>query len=428
MIGRIAVLAACAAGTAYVIKLREPSRRTLKPSFMPDSIEHFPNQLTFNWLGNEGGRYRVYRGRKLVYEGKETGFTDQGLKPGTLYTYTIEEETNEGLKIMKIQTATSRRKQVDEHILKSLIVTTVVSDERVSLFWEPIEGIEEYAIYRNGAAIGLVKENFFIDEDVQGDKDYTYSIIARRPLRKSEERVSSGKFVLSGLLGIVKKNSSKEMTAYESFTITKNVGRINDVLQPVQQQQQPRAPDEKWHLRYSTFLSEEMLKNPNPTSNLHFFKGDGRRFDPNSSHFRTRADIYIDMQQEEPSVDLKKQVGQTTAYNLDHEFAEEGRASDETIELSRVLHANDSTIFEVSHSVSNPLVVAPSIDYHVQAAFYETGGIDIVGIHDQSPNHEVYLKADRDTSWQTIHLALDKGLEMLSYPTANQYWRYSTIE
>ncbi|CRI74812.1 Uncharacterised protein [Chlamydia trachomatis] len=59
--------------------------------------------------------------------------------------------------------------------------------------------------------------------------------------------------------------------------------------------------------------------------------------------------------------------------------------------------------------------------------FYRNGEINIAGYHDQAPNHEVYLKETDDQNWEPLHLAENKGLEMMAHPTANHLWRYSTF-
>ncbi|HZG73526.1 MAG TPA: hypothetical protein VEY51_18465, partial [Chondromyces sp.] len=63
----------------------------------------------------------------------------------------------------------------------------------------------------------------------------------------------------------------------------------------------------------------------------------------------------------------------------------------------------------------------------VYGEFYQNGVIDITGLHDQSPYHEVYVKNENASSWQPIHQAKNKGLEWLAPPMANQLWRFSTF-
>lgn len=422
---RFTLLALGAAGAGYLISNQDRRADSHSSSFMADSIEHKQNKLTLHWNG-KGGFYRVYRGNQLVYSGAERSFSDHHLTPGTIYTYTIEEETKDEINIMKIQTATAPKEKNEDNILQNLIITTVIVKGKIRLYWEHIDGITEYTVFRNGTLVGKVKGNFFIDQRVRNNKEYTYTIKAMRPLISSEENISTGKFLLSELLGFLKKDTTQQQTAYEELRITKRIGRIDHLLKTKDTTgERFKSP---LQLRYTTFLTKKWLKNPNPTSNSHYFRGDNRGFDAESQQFRTRADITVDMTKDEPAVKLTKQVGKTRAYNWRRKFREEGQGSDDNIQLEKVLNLEDHTVFQISHSVSNPLIVAPAIDYDLQASFYKDGVIDIAGIHDQAPHHEVYLKSTQASSWQIIHQAQDKGLEMMGHPTANQLWRFSTME
>ncbi|MGA9226565.1 MAG: DUF3238 domain-containing protein, partial [Mesobacillus sp.] len=105
----------------------------------------------------------------------------------------------------------------------------------------------------------------------------------------------------------------------------------------------------------------------------------------------------------------------------------EADASDEGIKLKKVFSDDNKIMFQLHHSISNPLVMSPAIDYIVCGTFYKDGQFELVGIHDQAPHHEVYLKAAGTEDWEPIHRVESKGLEMMASTLANQYWRYSTF-
>lgn len=418
------------AGAAYLIRSKWHRQATVTAYAIKKkyAVKQKRDQITLAWP-NTGGPYQVYRDRQFIYSGMKPSVTDSQLAPGTIYTYTIERvnEQDHVLDRVKIQTATAAEEENGgENPLVDLVQTTVVAKGEIRLEWKPIDGIEEYTISRNGVDARKVSGCSFIDQNIRNDKEYLYHIQAKRPLQRSEQQNGEVKSFLASFVGVMKKNSSKEQTAMEEISVIKKVGPVQQLLQSGKEQQ-PEVKERSWQFRYTTFLAKKRIKNPNFVSKDHYFKGDNRGFDANSSRYRTRADVYIHEKEKESTVELSKAVGKTEAYSWHQTFIEEGQSSDEGIKLENVLKTDQKTTFQLIHSVSNPIVASPAIDYEVNVTFYRNGVIDIAGIHDQAPHHEVYLKKKSDSSWQTVHQAESKGLEMMADPMANQLWRFSTF-
>ncbi|MBR8643874.1 hypothetical protein KEH51_01175 [[Brevibacterium] frigoritolerans] len=111
---------------------------------------------------------------------------DRDLTPGTIYTYTIDSlnEKEQAVNRMKIQTSTTaEKKKKEDNILLDLVFTTIVAKGQASLEWEPIKGIKDYTIYRNGVDIGKVSGCSFNDRSISENQEYTYTIKAKRPFR-----------------------------------------------------------------------------------------------------------------------------------------------------------------------------------------------------------------------------------------------------
>ncbi|WP_226675170.1 DUF3238 domain-containing protein [Mesobacillus jeotgali] len=422
--GKLLPIALGIAGTLYAVNLNR-RRKTAAPSHsrMLKYTELGTKQIKLEWKGPNRS-YRAFRGEKLIYEGMEPKLVDQNLVPGTLYTYCIEtlDDQDNAIERMRIQTTTSVDFKEKDNILEDVLITTIVTHDQISFEWEPIEGVSEYTIFRNGIQLETVSSCTFTDKNIKDDDVYTYMIKAKRPLQRSNQLKWELKSVVANAVGAIKKDSSSEMAADEEFTITKRVGPIRKLLRSPQEN---KCKNGSWQLRYTTFLQEEWIKNPNAASVDQIFKGDHRSFDPEASQYRTRGDIFIDT--DRPTALLSKATGITEAFSRDHERLESARASDEGIQLEKVLTDDDRVKFHLNHSVSNPLVVSPAIDYHVCGTFYKDNEYNLVGIHDQAPEHEVYLKEPGTDEWQVIHLAHSKGLEMMADPMANHYWRYSTF-
>jgi hypothetical protein len=412
------------AGTLYAVNLNR-RRKTAASSHsrMLRNIEQGTKHIKLEWKGFNSS-YRVFRDRELIYEGMEPTLVDQNLIPGTLYNYCIEALDDHGnvKDRMRVQTTTSVDFKERDNILEDLLITTVVTHGQISFEWEPIKGVSEYIILRNGIKLETVTSCAFTDKGIKDDEVYTYMIKARRPLQRSDQLKWELKSLVANAVGAVKKDTSTEIAADEEFTITKRVGPLKELLMSPKDRKNKIG---NWQLRYTTFLKEEWLKNPNAASADQYFKGDHRSFDPESSNFRTRGEVFIDT--ENPSALLSKATGKTEAFTKDREKLESASASDEGIQLQKVLTDDDRVQFHLDHSVSNPLVVSPAIDYHVCGTFYKDNEFDLVGIHDQAPAHEVYLKEPGTDDWQVIHQAHSKGLEMMADPMANHYWRYSTF-
>lgn len=412
-------------GTVLVVIGKKIQPKMAYPkSFSLKSISQTTNEITFN-LRNERGPFRIYRENKLVYEGEDDTFTDKDLIEGTTYLYTIEIGSRRGTpERMKVQTSTAVQSKEAENVLQDTVITTIISRSLVSMEWEPIEGVEEYVICRNGKRIAKVEEPFFVDRWVASREEYTYWIYAERPMTKSEKDFDEEKFLVAGVIGFFKKGADERDAVMEKFQITKVLDPLEEILHS-----EDAAPERKeWRFQYKTFLNRAWFKNPNPASPYRYFKGDGRGFDPAAPEYRTMAEVVVTDDESFPDVRLNKDVGETKGYGMLRNLKKEETASDEGIQLEDVEIEEKKISFVLKHSVGNPLVTSPEIDYHVWGNLYHNGFYDIVGIHDQSPHHEVYLKHGVQRTWTTLHQSESEGLEWLAEPMAGMYWRVSNFK
>lgn len=409
--------------TALVILKKKQRKKIVTNSpfaFTVEAIEQKPHEITLKWTC-ENAIYRIYRNDKSIYSGSATTFTDRDLIPGTNYIYTIEKQTRNQQKneIIKIQTTTAVENKVSENILHDLIITTIISKQQIQIIWEPIDGIDQYQVYKDGEQISIVKEPCFIDNISTNDCTHNYMITAKRPLLSSNVKQSSGKFIISGVIGLLKKNSLNKKAIMETFKFTKSIPPINDILQI----KIPEKQINTCKLLYMTFLEEEWIKNPNLLSRFQYFKGDDRQFDPNALDYRTKAEISTNFD----DVRLDKSIGETKTYGLTKKLKKVDKASDEGIELTNIQVTEDTVSFILKHCIKNPIIISPAIDYQVQAIYTKTGFYNISGTHDQSPNHEIYLKQSNYSEWEPIHLMKSKGLDHMSNITPNTFWHISNF-
>lgn len=387
-------------------------------------VEQSDTLVYFRWSNTESV-CRVKRGDQVIYTGTQNFFKDEGLVEGALNTYTIErlDVSGKWMDKVKMQTGTENRQIDSMNRLAELVITTIVSESRISLAWGEIDGITTFDIYRNGEWIETVKKNQYTDRHVSNEQNFTYWIRGKRPVTKSSKNDNKKPFTLNKIFGALNPNSSQEKAAMEDFWITKKIAPLQSLLNDKEEQvQQPI-----WHFCYNTFLPESLLKNPNLLSPFHYFKGDDRKFDPDATQYRTHVNFTVSFQDNPPTLSWGKDVGPTIGYNWRKKFSKTDVASDEQINLKKTAESDQKFSLSLTHSVGNPLTTSPNIDYELSASFYRNGIYDIIGVHDQSPNHEVYLKLDNETEWTELHQSESEGLAFMAGPTANKYWRLSNF-
>ncbi|WJY26959.1 MULTISPECIES: DUF3238 domain-containing protein [Sporosarcina] len=390
------------------------------------SVTHDIGRIAFDW-DDAGGTYHVYKDGEHVYEGTSADFQDTDFTPGKLYDYTIErEEDGEVKDVIIVQTSPLDMEKNADNPLQSLVMTTIVAKTQVALSWERMKDTERYTVYRNGEELATVEANRFIDRDFPKDEPLTYSIYSERPIADSEEKYNISKSIIAKVFGIFYPKTTEKKASIEGFTMMKSIGRIDALLKPVRDRKPPEQV-EQWHFRYKTFLEDDILENPNVLSPNRYFKGDNRRFDPESDAFRTCVDIDLDYSRKDSPLIMTKEVGESVAYGLDKKVRERDTASDEGIGMKQLDHGEGETGFFLTHAVGNPLTTAPDINYEVQAVLRKNGTFDLTGYHDQSPDHEIYLRRGSGTRWIPVHQSRSEGLAYMTEVTAFQYWRYSNL-
>ncbi|ANU14878.1 hypothetical protein B481_0328 [Planococcus halocryophilus Or1] len=387
-------------------------------------LEQSDTLIYFRWTATEAV-CRVKRGSQVVYTGTQNYFKDEGLQVGHLYTYTIErlDVAGEWTDKIKIQTGTENRNVDNDNRLAEIVLTTIVSEGRVSLAWGKIDGISTFDIYRNGQFIESIKKNQYTDDKILSDQPYTYWIRGKRPVSLAGKKGSEKKFSLHKIFGALQQNSSKDKASMEDFWLTQKIAPLHSLLSD----QPNTAPQPVWHFRYNTFLPDTLLKNPNLLSPFHYFKGDNRSFDSDSLEYRTHVNFTVSFNENEPTLSWDKRVGPTIGYNWRKKFSKEDVASANEIDLIKTAESDQKISIALTHGVGNPLTTSPNIDYHLSADFYHDGTYTVLGVHDQSPNHEVYLKYSEDRQWTEIHQSESEGLSYMAGPTANKYWRLSNF-
>src|SRR5690606_4250788 len=257
--------------------------------------------------------------------------------------------------VIAMQTSAFAEEKNVENPLQSLVMTTIVAKTQIALSWEGIKDVTEYEVYRNGEFMTKVYTPRYIDRNIDQDQSYVYTIRSRRPLKKSEELLTSVKSAVSNVLGMLNPATTTSESAVETFTSIKSIGKPVDLLQPVNERERDIATVDQWKFRYTTFLADKWVRNPNLLSPNHYFEGDQRGFDPNGKGFRTRVDIELAYDEKGEPMKFTKEVGLTVAYDHLKRYREKARASADGITMKRTDHKQGESGFLLEHSVGNPL-------------------------------------------------------------------------
>lgn len=391
------------------------------------SVMHRPDLIYFTW-NDLGGQYNVYKDGVHLYEGTVPEFSDGDFKHAKLYNYSIERVVGgDVVDVIALQTSAFAEEKNKENPLQSLVMTTIVAKTQIALAWEEMKDVQEYDVFRNGVFLQTVGINRYIDRSFSKDESYTYTIHSKRPLLQSEERLNVSKSVASTIFDMLNPASSSEEAAIEGFTVTKLIAEPKRLLTPVGEREDLPNVD-RWSFRYTTFLADEWVKNPNLLSFNRYFKGDGRGFDPSGESYRTRVDIELAYDLERSPLFFTKSIGSSIGYSHSKRFREKATASSDGISMQRKDHQEGESGFHLTHSVGNPLTTAPKIDYEVRAVLRRKGTFDLTGYHDAAPHHEVYLMRGSGNDWLPIQQAESKGLAWMSSVIAWEYWRISNFE
>lgn len=356
------------------------------------------------------GKVRVTRNGKYIYEGTDKHYVDHETSIGEQVAYRF---TNEDGEVTKLYTAAVDPS--DELYWNRHLTVAVVATDGTYLHWDPIDGVDSYAIYREGYRIAEVVGNGFID-DTPLTKPTLYEVRAHRPASRSSKPGTSIAEVVGKVMSVAKELKTSTRRDKELYVMYFMVS--------------PSSPDmvkvDNIQLRVQAFLRPPLVKNPNLLSPHPYFEGDGRPFNVHATKYRTRTEVKVEgLNDTIPIVSLKKEANPTRGYKKNHKLTGEGVASVDEVFLEDLEIEQSKAGFRLQHSVGNPLVVAPDIKYTIVSKLKNSTTFKISGRHTQSPNHEVYLQAG-DAPWITIHRSEDLGVTFMANPMPECYWTYLT--
>ncbi len=143
--------------------------------------------LTWNPSTDENAsdyRYRIYRNGSLAGTIRSNSFLDDGLSPGTTYTYKVSAITSDGVEGPKSagRTVTTSAPPSESPSRVTGVTIQSVRSTSVSLVWkastDPDSSSYTYRIYRGSQHLATTNGTSFTDRGVTAGTEYTYQVSA----------------------------------------------------------------------------------------------------------------------------------------------------------------------------------------------------------------------------------------------------------
>lgn len=367
-------------------------------------VKQLGQHLHISWSSDHP--VHLTRNGEACYHGTAQEYVDTGLAPLSPVHYKIYDKNQ----CLTIDTAL-----VDDNAglfwnQKSTLI--IRSENEICLRWGAIPRVDSYSVFRDGRRLGDTPLHEWYEP--LDDGRHHYEIRALRPMSKKQTPLSS---VIEGsmtLLNVLKQEPDRERED-ESFILYISIHPFVNVKQlPVR--------NEQARLRIMTFIAPPILKNPNPLSPHIYFEGDDRAYNPTSSEYRTFTEVSMVALHEIPNVQLNKEANPTRSLTSAGRLRSEDVASTRQIYVKETTQDDGMLQFTTYHSVGNPLVIAPDINFTIHTA-YQKGRWRFSGTHLRSPHHEVYLQTESEP-FETIHQAHDLGLSFLADPLPSCHWLF----
>jgi chitodextrinase len=129
--------------------------------------------------------YRIFRNGSQVGTTTNTSFTDSGLSPATVYTYSVVAFDGAGNTSPPSGSATATTQSPPDTqapTAPTSLTATATSFSTVALNWSPSSdnvGVTGYIIYRGGVQVGTASGTTFTDTGLSPLTTYTYTVKAR---------------------------------------------------------------------------------------------------------------------------------------------------------------------------------------------------------------------------------------------------------
>jgi chitodextrinase len=129
--------------------------------------------------------YRIFRNGSQVGTTTNTSYTDSGLSPATVYTYSVvafDAAGNNSAPSGSATATTGTPPDTQAPTAPTSLSATAVSFSSIALNWSPSTdnvGVAAYVVYRGGVQVGTAAGTSFTDTGLTPLTTYTYTVRAR---------------------------------------------------------------------------------------------------------------------------------------------------------------------------------------------------------------------------------------------------------
>ncbi|HBU83915.1 MAG TPA: hypothetical protein DEF35_20080 [Paenibacillus sp.] len=147
----------------------------------PNNFVAIPNSTSvdLSWDAvDQAEKYKVMRGKLIIYEGPLTTFVDTGLNEGETYNYSViaMDYFTSGLPAYtSVKTLITPQLPYPENFR-----VTELQYNKIRVEWDAVDGADEYEISRDGMTIGIPMGTWWTEdlEDIWSGATYTYRVAA----------------------------------------------------------------------------------------------------------------------------------------------------------------------------------------------------------------------------------------------------------
>ncbi len=184
----ISVAAVCGMAIALPASLGAQDVRAVPGPSNLRATAASPSQIDLSWTKASSSQvveYRIYYsdGTPVArVSSSQSGYSDTGLQPWTVYRYYITGANSRGSESPPSNVASAQTLDGTPPTAPGNLAGSAVSQTQISLTWtaasDPQTGISEYVVYRDGSEIGTTTNLTYEDNGLEPDRQYSYEVTA----------------------------------------------------------------------------------------------------------------------------------------------------------------------------------------------------------------------------------------------------------
>ena len=393
-------------------------------------VEKNVNSIALNWNEIEGAhKYIIRYEDKIIYEGIENKYKHEELSEGSVNEYYIIALDENELVIDNVYLKIFTSITTNGNEYEDIGVDAISNQNSILLIWPSIENNENYDVYKNEELLGTTTNNLFLDDKLNYNTEYEYSIKTKVRITESEikkirdEAIESyDKMIRDEFtdmegeeLTIASEQAFEELNK-EILELEKNPYHYIEISTPVKTMVNNKVGENFKMFEQSIMKSSKALpantsirintmilnKTSGPTKDRKYFKQPGRNYyfatdnrTSIGSGGSTRSKLTASIKWSNRSVTESKSIGPTKRYTKNSKgnyvYKDTKTASSNGVYFGVTKKTKSMVDINFKHSAKNPFTtIAPSIKYDFRSEIYRDGTTKMKGYHTMFPSMGIY--------------------------------------